>query len=144
MKSQKGLSMDISIRFVTIPYMPAVSHMKHETHKLKNFQNRTDQITSFNKKVVKYNTDLSDRECPTMHQLGLTDDPFVNMSPDFNKHDYKQWYYPRHKNSLKTGKPDFMEAHDITILKNEPRLRTWTWFHSYFYVLNCELGRSNN
>ena len=142
LKSQVGLSMDISVRFVTIPYMPAVSTLKYENHKLRNYQNRTDQITSFNKKIVEYNQEISDRLIPTMHQLGLTDDPFVNMSPDFNKHDYSQWFYPRHKISLKTGKPDFMEAQDITILKNGPRLRTWTWFHSYFCVLNVENGQN--
>ena len=136
LKIRNGNLHSITIKYVTLPYMLAISHLDGDTHKLKNSQNRTDHISSFNDKIREKNKELPERSPPTMHALGITQDPLIEDKPFFNRHHCPSWHWPPFKINPKTNKPNYTEAQDIFLLTNNLRTQTWNWIHAYFESLN--------
>ena len=126
----------VHVFYITLPFLPAITHLNHEKHKLKNEQDRKNDFVLINRYFVTLNERVDKtRQIPQMHHLGLTDEPIEKMDPILNRHDYKAWSgYPTH--SRYKQKKDYTKCENTIHLHDNVRIQVWTSIHAYFWAIS--------
>ena len=124
----------IVIKYMTMPFIPAISQLKGETHELKNDTDRTSDFVFVNRFLdTVLNAKGPERVgIPHLHTFGISSDPLDNFFPTFNKHVFTHWEYPHpYKKDLSKN---FWKTKDVIHLAVGPRTNAWSQIHSYFYA----------